>query len=73
MAGSERVATSRTKVLRDCLRLVSQHTRRIEVYSRQGDHWTLHVAEAGGAAPLTALDGALQVDRVYQGVELEAG
>ncbi len=58
--------------LRDYV-LVSQHTRCGEVYSRQGDHWTLHVAEAGGAAPLTALDGALQVDRVYQGVELEAG
>jgi len=50
--------------------LVSQHTRRIEVYSREGDHWTLRVAEAGGAVPLTALEGALSVDRVYQGVEL---
>ena len=57
--------------LRDYV-LVSQHTRRIEVYSREGDHWTLHVAEDGGAAPLTALDGALLVDRVYQGVEFEA-
>lgn len=50
--------------------LVSQHTRRIEVYSREGDHWALRVAEAGGSAPLTALDGALSVDRVYAGVEL---
>lgn len=50
--------------------LVSQHTRRVEVYSRAGDHWTLRVAEAGQSAPLTALDGALSVDRVYAGVTL---
>jgi Uma2 family endonuclease len=49
---------------------VSQHTRRVEVYSREGDHWTLRVAEAGGSVPLTALDGSLSVDRVYAGVEL---
>jgi len=49
---------------------VSQHTRRVEVYSREGDHWTLRVAEAGGSVPLTALDGSLTVDRVYAGVEL---
>ncbi len=58
--------------LRDYL-LVSQHTARIEIHSREGDHWTLRVAEAGGALPLTALDGALEVDRVYQGVALTAG
>ena len=50
--------------------LVSQYTRRIEVYSREGDHWTLRVAEAGQSVPLTALDGALSVDRVYAGVAL---
>lgn len=50
--------------------LVSQHTRRIEVFSRDGDHWTLRVAEAGDSLALTALQGAILVDRVYLGVEL---
>ena len=56
--------------LRDFV-LVSQHEPRIEVYSREGDHWVLRVAEAGQRAPLTALTGALSVDRVYDGVTLE--
>lgn len=55
--------------LRDYV-LVSQHEPRIEVYSREGDHWALRAVEAGEAIALTALVGALVVDRVYQGVEL---
>jgi len=51
--------------------LVSQHTRRIEVYSREGDHWTLRIAEAGQAVALTAMDGSLSVDRVYAGITLD--
>ena len=50
--------------------LVSQHTARIEIHSREGDHWVLRVAGPGGSVPLTAMPGALAVDRVYQGVEL---
>ncbi|MEZ4389496.1 MAG: Uma2 family endonuclease [Polyangiales bacterium] len=50
--------------------LVSQHTARIEIHSREGDHWVLRVAGPGEAVPLTAMAGALSVDRVYQGVEL---
>ncbi len=50
--------------------LISQHTRRIEVFSRDGDHWTLRIAEEGDAVKLTALEGAILVDRVYLGVEL---
>ncbi len=51
--------------------LVSQHTRRIEVYSREGDHWALRIAEAGQTVALTAMDGGLSVDRVYAGVTLD--
>ncbi len=50
---------------------MSQHTRRVEVYSREGDHWTLRIAEAGQSVPLTALDGSLTVDRVYAGITLD--
>jgi Uma2 family endonuclease len=50
--------------------LVSQHTARIEIHSREGDHWVLRVAGPGGSVPLTAMPGAPAVDRVYQGVEL---
>jgi Uma2 family endonuclease len=50
--------------------LVSQHTPRVEIHSREGDHWVLRVAGPGESVPLTAMPGALAVDRVYQGVEL---
>jgi Uma2 family endonuclease len=50
--------------------LVSQHTPRVEIHSREGDHWVLRVAGPGESVPLTAMPGALVVDRVYQGVEL---
>ncbi len=50
---------------------VSQHERRIEVYSRDArGRWVLSVAGAGGAVSLTALNGTIEVDRVYEGVEL---
>lgn len=55
--------------LRDYV-LVSQHTARIEVHSRAGDHWTLRVLGPGEVVPLTAMPGTLSVDRIYQGVEL---
>lgn len=57
--------------LRDYV-LVSQHTQRIELYSREGDHWVMRVAGAGESLPLTALPGSLSVDRVYAGITLEA-
>lgn len=51
--------------------LVSQHGARVEVYSRdERDRWVLTVATSGGSAPLTAMEGALDVDRIYAGVEL---
>ncbi len=56
--------------LRDYV-LVSQHEARIEVFSRDGERWMLTVAHAGERAPLTAFAGALDVDRVYEGVTLE--
>lgn len=56
--------------LRDYV-LVSQHDRRVEVYSREDDgRWSLAEAVAGESFHLTALDGAIAVDRVYAGVEL---
>jgi len=51
--------------------LVSQHDRHIELYTRAGDHWTLHDAREGESLHLAALDGALSVDRVYVGITLE--
>lgn len=56
--------------LRDYV-LVSQHRPEIEVYSRDDQgRWVLTVAGPGQAAPLTAMPGGLEVDRIYQGVEL---
>lgn len=58
--------------LRDYV-LVSQHERRIEVYSRDGEGgWVLREAVAGGVVSLVSLPGQLEVDRVYDGIELEA-
>lgn len=58
--------------LRDYV-LVSQHDRRVEVYSREPDgRWALAEAVAGESFYLSALDGALAVDQVYAGVELLA-
>jgi len=56
--------------LRDYV-LVSQHTARIELYSRQGDHWTLREAGPGESLALTGLTGVLSVDRVYAGISLD--
>lgn len=53
--------------------LVSQYDRRIEVYSRDPQGlWVLREARAGASAPVTALGGSIEVDRVYAGIELEA-
>jgi len=51
--------------------LVSQNERCIEVYSRGPDGvWTLREATAGESVPLSAVEGSLDVDRVYRGVTL---
>ena len=53
--------------------LVSQHGRRIEVFSRDGEHqWTLRVAGAGQSVPLSAMRGVIDVDRVYAGITLSS-
>ncbi len=53
--------------------LVSQHERLLEVYSRNADgDWVLREAVEGGEAQLAGLEGALDVDRVYRNVTLEA-
>ncbi len=52
--------------------LVSQHERSIEVYSRNADgDWVLREAMDGESAQLSALEGAIDVDRVYRNVDLE--
>ncbi len=51
--------------------LVSQYEARIEVYTRADDGWVLRAARAGGQAELSALGGAVSVDRVYAGIMLE--
>ena len=56
--------------LRDYV-LVSQHTARIELYSREGDHWVLREAGPGKSLALTGLTGALALDRVYAGITLD--
>lgn len=50
--------------------LVSRRTPRIEIHSREGDHRVLRVAGPGESVPLTAMPGALSVDRVFEGAEL---
>lgn len=56
--------------LRDYV-IVSQHKPHIEVYSRDAQNrWVLTEAGVGEHAPLSAMNGAIDVDRVYAGVEL---
>lgn len=56
--------------LRDYV-LVSQHKPHIEVYSRDAQNrWVLTEAGVGDQVQLTAMRGAIDVDRVYAGVEL---
>lgn len=60
----------RIPTLRDYV-MVSQHKALIEVYSRDGDDlWTLREAGAGQSVALVALPGVVEIDRVYDGVEL---
>ena len=52
--------------------LVSQREARVEVYSRdEQNRWVLQDAVAGGSVPVGALDGSLEVDRVYRGITLQ--
>lgn len=51
--------------------LVTQHERAIEVYTREGDHWTLREGHEGDHLALDALGGTLSIDRVYAGITLE--
>jgi len=58
--------------LRDYV-LVSQRKAQVEVYSRdERNRWVLSTAGAGESFALTAMAGAIDVDRVYAGVELVA-
>ncbi len=45
--------------------LVSQHERRIEVFRREGDHWSLYEAAAGDTIQLGSIGAALVVDEIY--------
>lgn len=61
-----------TALLSSSSRLGSQHDARIEVYSHaEGRRWIYQDAGPGEQVPLTAVEGLLDVDRVYRGVELE--
>ncbi len=56
--------------LRDVV-FVSQHEARVEVYSRdERGRWVLSTAGAGERFSLSAMPGAVEVDRVYADVEL---
>jgi len=58
--------------LRDFV-IVSQHKAHVEVYSRdERGRWVLSTAGAGESFSLTAMHGAIEVDRVYADVELTA-
>lgn len=58
--------------LRDFV-LVSQHEPRVELYSRdERGRWVLSTAGVGDRFSLTAMDGPIEVDRIYAGVELVA-
>lgn len=45
--------------------LVSQHERRIEVFRREGDHWSLYEAAAGETIQLGSVGAVLVVDEIY--------
>lgn len=45
--------------------LVSQDRRRVEVWRREGEHFTRSVHQAGDKAPLPSLDFELDVDDLY--------
>ncbi|MDO9020643.1 MAG: Uma2 family endonuclease [Deltaproteobacteria bacterium] len=56
--------------LRDYV-LVSQRRPLVEVYSRdERDRWVLTAVGAGERFTLAAMEGAIEVDRIYAGVEL---
>ena len=56
--------------LRDYV-LVSQHERRVEVFSRRDDGvWELREAGEGERVPLASFAEPIEVDRVYRGVTL---
>ena len=46
--------------------LVSQKEPRIEVFRRDGAHWTLYEASAGERIQLASLDVTLDVDAIYR-------
>ena len=46
--------------------LVSQRAPRLEVFRREGDHWTLYEAAAGESIRLSSLDVSLSVDDVFR-------
>jgi Uma2 family endonuclease len=49
--------------------LVAQRERRVEVYTREGDgSFRFQVHEAGAIARLSAIDAAIVVDELYEGV-----
>lgn len=45
--------------------LVAQEDRRIEVFRREGDHWSLFEAGPGGSIELTSIGATLVVDDIY--------
>lgn len=51
--------------LQDCV-LVSQSERRIEIFHREGQRWTLSEATAGERIRIASLDVELDVDALYQ-------
>ena len=58
--------------LRDVV-LISQHEARVELYSRdERGRWVLSTAGVGERFSLTALEGSIEVDRIYAAVELVA-
>ena len=46
--------------------LVAHDERRLEIWRREGDHWTLDVFRAGDRARLASLGSAIAVDEVYR-------
>ncbi len=53
--------------------LISQHEARVELYSRdERGRWVLSTAGVGERFSLTAMEGSIEVDRVYAAVELIA-
>src|ERR1700749_3919977 len=52
--------------------IVEQDARRVDLYTRSGDHWTDEVVEGGAVLNLSSIGVEVSLDAVYEDTELDA-